>query len=366
MIQIDWISGKIVSSVPVGFDTGRQITLGPNGEFLGECFRPAFVLDDPDHPSSSDKMRVYTRDPQTLYLSGNPCKIFQRHNLWGPGDPFGLFLEAGVWVREKAGLFPGVETFSSCGFSVPHFSRLDLTRSYRFPTHQEAQEFIRWSVGSARSRHGAAKLFGSETAYFGQRSTRWTMKIYDKYTEFMKHAFKRVSSSTSQFVGSIPPGVSFPQFLEWSRGVVRFELTLRGPELSKLDDAHALALYSDDSLQALWQSYFDRIQWTENALMSKALPLDLVPPRLQAVLMAWSTGGDIRSCYPRRTFYLYRRQILDATGVDIAVPPPEASEVSPAPAGDALDPKGWDPEPLGAVFKPREEIKRQYLPNLYQ
>nr|BAA07899.1 unnamed protein product [Acidithiobacillus thiooxidans] len=339
MIQIDWISGKIVSALPVGFDTGRLITLGPNGEFLDERFAPSFVLDDPDHPSSSDRFRVFTRDPQTLYLSGNPCKIFQRHNLWGPDDPLGLFLESGVWVREKAGLFPGVETYSSCGFSVPQFSRLDLTRSYRFPTHKEAQEFIRWSVGSARSRHGAAKLFGSETAYFGQHSTRWALKVYDKYSEFLKRAEMMIKRESSAF--KVPDGVPFPLFLEWSRGVVRFELTLRGPELSKIDPSK-LALFTSDDLHSLWQHYFDRIQWTENAPMSKALPLDLVPPKMQPVLLAWSTGADLRGMYVRPTFYRYRRAILDVTGVDIAVPPPEASEVASAPAGNALDPKGWD------------------------
>ncbi len=357
MIQCDWISAKIVSALPHVYESGRLITLGPHGEFLGERFAPAFVEDE---ASSSDKLRVFTPDDRTLWLSGNPCKVFQGHNLWGSSDHLGLFLEAGLWVRDKAGLFPSRSTFESCGFGVPKFTRLDLTRSYRFPSHAEAQDFIRWSVGSARSRHGAARLYGSETAYFGQKSTRWTLKVYDKHTEFQRHALKFRNwlflRHSSRFVDD---------FVEWSRGIVRFELTLRGPELDKIS-AETLASYSSADFQSLWQSYFDRIQWTENAAMSRNLPLDRVPPKLRPVLLAWSTGADLRHCYPHRTFYRYRRQILDAAGLDIALPPPEASAPVSAPAGDSLDPKGWDPEPFEAVFSPREEIKREYLPKLYQ
>lgn len=358
MIQCDWISAKIVSALPHVYESGRLITLGPHGELLGERFAPAFVE---DRASSSDRLRVFTPDDRTLWLSGNPCKVFQRHNLWGSPDHLGLFLEAGLWVREKAGLFPSRSTFEACRFDLPRFTRIDLTRSYRFPTHQEAQEFIRWSVGSARSRHGAAKLYGSETGYFGQNSTRWSLKVYDKHAEFQRSLVKSLGRRLLSIVGD---GSLRDPLLDWSRGVVRFELTLRAPELDKIGPAR-LALFLPDDFQTLWQSYFDRIQWTENAAMSRNLPLDRVPPKMQAVLLAWSTGADLRKLYPRPSFYRYRRIILDACGIDIALPPPEASDAPSVPSGASLDPKGWDPEPLDVGFVPRDEVKRDYLPSLF-
>jgi phage/plasmid replication protein, gene II/X family len=362
MIQCDWITAKIVSDLPHLYDSGRLITLGPHGEFLGERRAASFVEDS----SSSSRLQVLSRDDRSLWLSGNPCKIFQGHNLWGPADPLGLFLESGLWVRDKVGLFPSPSSYEACGFAIPRFTRIDLTRSYRFPTHKDAQEFIRWAAASARTRHGAAVLHGSETVYFGKHSTMWGWKIYDKASEYAKHKAKNLlGSKGSKIVTMILSAGGFDPYMDWARGVVRFELTLRSPELNKIDPDR-LALFTPDDFQSLWQVYFDRIQWTENALMSRNLPLDRVPPKLRPVLIAWSTGADLRKCYAHNTFYRHRRVILEATGVDIALPPPDASEAPAIESGLALDPKGWDPEPFEGIFTPREEIKREYLPKLFQ
>ena len=351
-IQIDWISAKIVSDLPHLYESGRMQFIGANGEFLGEKRCPTFTEDE---ASSSSRVRVFTPDDRSLLLSGNPVKLYQGHNLWGSADPFGLFLATGLHVRQSIGLFPSPSTVHGCGFVGPQYSRIDLTRSYRFPSHAEAQSFIRDVAGSSRSRHGAARLYGSETAYFGQHSTRWTLKVYDKHSEFVKGVQKLLGRS---FVRGLLSAESQDPFIEWSRGVVRFELTLRGPELQKLPGN--LSLYSSDELLDVWRSYYDRITWTENAAMSRKLPLDSVDLKLRPVLLAWSTGEDLRKMYARPTFYRYRRAVLDAVGIDIAVPPPADSESDQVQASVQLDPRGWDPEPLDAGYIPREDVKASY------
>lgn len=342
-IQCDWISASIVSCNPHIYDTGTMLKLDGFGNVISQC-RTACMVGD-DEPSSSSSVRVHSRDDRSLYISGNPCKLFQKHNLWGSADILGLFLEAGLWVRDKAGLFPGSETYKANGFSVPALSRVDLTRSYRFGSHQEAQDFIRWVAGCSRSRHGAARLYGSETAYFGQKSTRWTMKVYDKASE-VKKTLSRL-------------GILYhtPEFLEWVEGVVRFEVTLRTPELKK--SPHILTSSPDDLL-SIWTSYYDRIEWTENAMTLSDEDLLRVPLKLRAVLASWESGRDLRALYPHNTFYRHRRGILDTLGIDIAVPPPPSSDKPENSPARALDPKGWDPEPLLPVFTPREELKSSY------
>lgn len=94
--------------------------------------------------------------------------------------------------------------------------------------------------------------------------------------------------------------------------------------------------------------------------MSRKLPLDSVDLKLRPVLLAWSTGEDLRKMYARPTFYRYRRAVLDAVGIDIAVPPPADSESDQVQASVQLDPKGWDPEPLDAGYIPREDVKASY------
>lgn len=52
-------------------------------------------------------------------------------------------------------------------------------------------------------------------------------------------------------------------------------------------------------------------------------------PNLRAVLQLWLDGHDVVSLYPRRTLYRYRREILDAAGVDISMSAKEQTEADP-------------------------------------
>lgn len=282
-------------------------------------------------------------------MSGNAVKLMQPHNAFGSLDVEGLVLEMGDYVRRKAGLFPGPETYQACQFSLPRFHRLDITRSYRHASVQEKQEYIRYVAGSAKSRHGAAKLFGSETAYFGMRSRRWSFKVYDKLAELLKHTPDGQKGWGSADMGDIRA---------WSECVSRFELCLRGPELETLT---GYDLYSQEDLRSLWKAYYDKIQFNENAAMDKTQEIDTygLPGRLVAVMALWRSGKDIRSVFPKNTFYRYRRQILAASGVDIAMPPQDVDAGGPVKA--KLDPAGWDPEPIQRLLiEPREHLKGAY------
>jgi hypothetical protein len=54
---------------------------------------------------------------------------------------------------------------------------------------------------------------------------------------------------------------------------------------------------------------------------------------------------DLRVLLSNATFYRHRRSLLEEMGVDIASPPPK--KVAPTEVtATALDPKGWDPDPL--------------------
>lgn len=57
---------------------------------------------------------------------------------------------------------------------------------------------------------------------------------------------------------------------------------------------------------------------------TKALPADVVEslrPTLRAAVAAWEAGHDLRSMFPRPTFYRYRKALLPH-GLDIAVVKP--------------------------------------------
>ena len=347
-MQIDWISAFTATPPELwpGYCSGEWFKVGPDGDVLKRG-RVLHTVED-EEPSSSRNFTVWTPSPGSLYISGNPVKLLQGHNAWGSLDLVGCYLESGLFVR-RGGLFPGPETWKACKFSFPRFSRIDITRSYRFDSDAEALDYIRFVVGTARSRHGAATLQDGGTAYFGKHSRRWTLKVYAKRPEMLHERGRLARRLKARILGD--------DLVDWATGVVRFELTLRSPELKNVLSGqwHDPAL-----LESLWHCYFDHITWNENAVMTTQS--DLVeaglPSELRKTLALWRAGADLRALSSRATFYRHRGQLLQQLGVDIASPPVASGE---ARSRVALDPARWDPAPLpGGLVEPRSEVKEQY------
>ncbi len=286
--------------------------------------------------------------------------MLQGHNLFGSDDLNGLYLEAGVFIRRHAGLFPSPESYDACEFTKPKYSRIDITRSYRFDTQAEVKEFIRYTAGTARSRHGAAVLHGSETAYLGKNSRRWSMKVYDKHAEFLKNSSALYRNKFTR--GILRPFIQEQSdLIDWSKGIVRFELCLRGQELTAINNGILQCVLPD--WLSVWTSYYEKIQFNDNAAMTTDHTLleATLKPSQKAVFELWRSGKDLRSIfyYPARTFYRHRSSILAVLGVDIASPPSESTDSPVSHSG--LDPAKFDPEPLESrLVEPREELKQAY------
>jgi hypothetical protein len=306
------------------YDTGRVLLLGRGGELERESSR-GITLEG----SYDDRLLIQSRTGADLYLSGNPVKYIQGHNLFGPCDPVRLFFDAGWEVRKAVGLFPSAQTWE-VGFQGPRFTRIDLTRSYRFPTADAARSWLRESGGSARSRHGGA-VNTDGTIYFGKNSERWSLKCYHKGDELL--ARRKGHRLPDELVHR-------EKLLSWAVGVVRFEVTLRSKELEKLD------LKQWNPLQ-IWQQYFDKVTWNQNAQMAEADMFESeLKGELRKTLVLWRAGADLRALLgSKATYYRHRQQLLKAVGVDIASPPPK-TPAAPGGASLGLDQKGWDPEPL--------------------
>lgn len=340
-MMVDWVQGFVETGLmPPGeplYDTGRVLRLARGGEVESE--HSGSMLLEGSHDS---RLLVRSYRGCDLLISGNVVKHVQGHNLFGPADPVGLFFDAGIRVRMALGLFPSPQTWDALEFEGPRFTRLDLTRSYRFPTAPQARSWIRHVAGAARSRHGGALLHG-DTVYLGKGSERWSFKVYHKADELLARG--KLHKLPRDLPGR-------DRLIEWSQGVVRFELTLRAKELEKID------LQSTPVLD-VWTSYYQRITWNQNAMAtSPDLVEQQLPAHLRMTVGAWRGGADVRSILSKPSFYRQRRQILDALGVDIASPPAQSGE-DPLSAAE-LDSRGWDPEPLHA-YPGHLERKQGYL-----
>jgi hypothetical protein len=345
-MQVDWVSGEVSSQSIIAqglklYDTGRMLVLGPGGEVTSE--RAGLFAFEGSH---DNRLAICSRDGASVYVSGNPAKFFQGHNLFGSTNIDGLYLAAGIAIRQGVGLFPGPQTFASCEFTRPRYTRIDLTRSYRFTSNDRARSWLRDVAASARTRHGSAGLGRDGSVTFGKGSRRWSFTVYPKFDELQARGRGHALSSKLE-------ESAVKRLQEWADGVVRFELRLRSLEL-------ASAWPITDPL-ATWSQYFDRIQFNRNnlAAMEDDMMTTALPQHLRGYLARWKVGEDLRARLSKPTYYRIRRELLTRAGVDIATPP--NSDTDHAFTSGTLPPEGWDPEPIREyLYEPGDELLRSY------
>ena len=346
-IQVDWVSGVIQPSAPVGrlWNTGFLERIDPDGVVASS--RAAFLPVEGSHGTS---ISLLSADGRSLSMSGNPCKFLQGHNLFGSADALGLFFAAGQAVREVGGQFPGVATWTANGFEGPRYTRLDLTRSYRFDSNEIARTWLREVGQYATARSGKSQAKGN-TMYIGGESRYWTFKFYLKADEIRAkgkgHGLSRMFQSAEK-----------SELEDWAQGVVRFELTLRGKELARIPE-----MISPENVGEIWTRYYDVITFNRNIeAMEQDMADKALPAFLAGVLARWRQGDDLRNAVPTNTFYRWRRQALNLAGVDISVPPPKKRARSGSAESPRLDPVGWDPEPIRTrMFHPDKTLTEAYL-----
>jgi hypothetical protein len=171
-----------------------------------------------------------------------------------------------------------------------------VTTAVELDTHEAVHEWLKLAASTTRSRHGRA-IDSSGTVYWGKNSRRWSLKAYCKHCELKAHLPKNIEILSD--------------LLEWTRTQLRIELTLRRPELKERGTL---------SESVIWE-YASKL---EIPTMREARRMEAVELRLpvRMILQAWLDGHDVGPDgplrTPRRTFYKFRREILDAAGVDIS------------------------------------------------
>jgi hypothetical protein len=229
--------------------------------------------------------------PVCLYLSGNPSKFLQGHNVFGPPvASLGPVMRA--VVRGLPDDLRPVDSFSDLWPSV-HRGRVDITTSVDLGSHNLVHEWLRTAEVSTRSRHGRPFVSGT-TVYWGQHSRRWALKAYCKFCELEVH-----QPDDKKLYGELR---------EYCQGHLRIELCLRTPELKPRGTL---------SEELIW----DFMKKIEVGVMKK--DVDLKKPNLtlhhQFTLNRWMSGEDVRQSLSRPTFYRHRLVILAELGLDISL-----------------------------------------------
>lgn len=292
-----------------GLDFGRVLMVKSDGEIEWErdrwekaegSFR-ASVQVTRDVATAAMRQSGYLCSPSCLRVSGNPSKFLQGHNVFGPSvEQAGQVIQA--MVRE---LPKGVRPRDAEEQLLPalHRSRYDIATHVDLGDHKLVHEWLRAAAANTRSRHGRAMMSGT-TVYWGKSSRRWAIKAYCKFCELADHP---------------PAVVDGHELRAWCEPHLRLELTVRRPELKDRDTL------SEDVIWEFWEKL--TLGGLEMVKAQGPVPQVSGGSGCQMALEAWARGGDPRLTLPRRTFYRYRREILEQLGVDISIGRGEQFEV---------------------------------------
>lgn len=237
-----------------------------------------------------------------LWVSGNPGKYLQGHNIFGTDDLPGLVIEMLLRICQSVGIQPSANDLVQWQAGMIRLSRVDVTRSFWLETLARVRNALRSLDATARLKFRGRGHFRGDSLIFGEKSRRWSLQLYAKGAEIEVHKLPYELAETS-----LPA---------YAQGLLRAEARLLGLQLvaEGLEYVHA---WGDNTALELHQRLLSGLEIAE-ATMIDAPTLEGLPGRLQLAYDAWKSGNDLRAMLPRRTFYRYRLELLPH-GIDLAV-----------------------------------------------
>lgn len=308
--MIDWVSFSFNCHHDKPINGGRVVSIKQDGTIEWDCSKRLSV-----QGSFESSISVRSDGHNRIDVSGNIAKFFQGHNLFGSHDLLGLVYEMISFLLDKPefGLFPNADDAEKMAVGDIQITRVDVTESFNLGSESTVFTYLRAAEHSARMPfHGRGQLTKGSTLYWGKHSRRWSLKLYAKHAEI-------IANSKHQ------PAISnLPHVIEWSKPILRAELTLRSMELKRRGLA-SVSHWRDTFEQSL--DIYDLLRkplseitmTTTTALADK--DLSTLKPTLRVAYQSWATGTDLRAILSRPTFYRYRKELLKF-GVDISVVTP--------------------------------------------
>lgn len=267
--------------------------------------------------SHSSKIQIKSHTENQIYISGNPTKFLQGHNLFGTNDLVGLmgkFFDE-LLKHKELGLCPDPFQYANIKDGHYELTRVDINETWHLNNQRDVLAWIR-SVGeTAFLRHRGAGQFSGDTAYFGKNSRRWSLKCYSKGQEIKARGHK------------LPSELCTPEMLEYAEKALRIEGVTRQLEL-KRRSLHVASNWDIDTAEVLLLEYISKLEMSD-VYMLKDDVLDSLPTRLRMIYQTWINGDDLKQIMSKSAFYRWRTEMLKY-GIDIATPSPkEKSNVIP-------------------------------------
>lgn len=308
MPMIDWVTAVVPCTHKDLIIGGSVLCFDRDGNEQWSTEKALSVVGSHDNriQIKTHQQSYDTGKPSHLWISGNPVKFLQGHNIFGSCDLIHLMskLIDAMAANGNLGVCPTDFDLALIRQGKYPVTRVDVNQSYHLANHNQVMSWIRAAANSSRLRYRGRGQFSGDTLYYGKSSRYWALKCYSKFLEIMAKGHK------------LPPNLMIPELVEWADKSLRIEAVMRSMELKRrgLDFAHA---WTPEAAKLLLQELIGHLEMTE----SFSLPDEVVeslPTRLKPVYSLWTRGADMHTQYSRATFYRHRAALMKY-GIDISV-----------------------------------------------
>lgn len=317
LLFCDWLSIYQVhyADVPV-VNEGRIFSISSDGEVMWEVNSKVVFKG-----SFDTSVRVVS-DGHRVVLEGNVGRFGRSDNVFGYSVQdcvrlaskivalFGLppFTDSAPMSIVRPGVLGDVgsaayfKSDTDAGFlpTGSVITRVDLTCNYSTGSSENASQYVRWLAGF-KLRQMEPRSYQTSGVSWGEGSKFWYAKVYDKAADYIRH--RSVAHSLHD--------ASLYAWLKTS-GVVRHEITLKSRYLRQ-NGLYRFSLWDAQKMANVYALFTDVV--SGQAHVDSYLE---IPGRAGELAVAWRDGADLKKRLSLRTFYRYRRELLQYS-IDIAV-----------------------------------------------
>lgn len=304
--MIDWITARLpCSHDPEKLFNGFVLSIDKDGNV---CWSVDKRMDI--EGSYSSKITLRSAGSNQIWVSGNPVKFLQGHNLFGTNDPRRLMIK----LMEKLisikglGLYPNVFEWEMIYDGDYEMTRIDINETWHLRDRKEVLTFIRALGENAYMAYRGRGQFSGDTIYFGKNSRHFGLKCYSKGSEINVKGH------------SLPKELAIPEMIEYAEKALRIEAFIRQMHLRRLRLEKPMN-WDMDTAEVLLLQYIKLLQLSDVCMLKDEI-LDTLPPRLRMTYQSWLNGDDLKAILPSKTFYRYRNQLREY-GIDISTASPK-------------------------------------------
>lgn len=324
--MIDWISAILPVSTTVPY-SGVRLELSADGEILNENVLPATVTGSWSSTvvcCNIWKQRHLRCQPVPagrrlgetyVYVSGNPAKYLQGHNIYGSDDVFALTSLFFSTVAKNLGLSLDVQDlWSQIGTSGRfELTRIDVTYNFRVDGGSDGvNRWIRACHRTGRISHKHASPLQGNTLYFGKNSRRHTVKFYNKRQDLNAHPIDPMLYNHSACWGAVHDAM-----LNDAEGLLRCEQTFRGKKLREMGFDYNIYGLTSMRIKHMFNDGLSGLNISEN-IRNDAVDKKIVGNAAYTIYLLWLSGLYDPSNYSRMTNYRHRKVLLEY-GIDITL-----------------------------------------------